>query len=128
MRSQLNNPLTLPTKNPENLPMKILLPVALAVCTIFTGCLPPPGRSVVVARGYHRDPYYPHVYPGTRTVVVRQPYRRPGGIVVVSRTAPAPRYEVAGRPPFPGARWITGRWSWEHGTWVWHRGHWVHRY
>ena len=107
--------------------MKILLPVSLAVCALFTGCLPPPERTVVVARGYHRHPYQPYVYPGDR-VVVREPYRRHEEVVVVSRTAPAPRYEVAGRPPFPGARWIAGRWVWEHGTWVWHRGHWIHRY
>ena len=111
--------------------MKILLPVSLAICTAFTGCLPPPGRAVIVAPGHHRhpyNPYNPYGYRGERAVVIREPYRRPEGIVVVSRTAPAPRYEVAGRPPFPGARWVSGRWNWEHGTWVWHRGHWVHRY
>ncbi len=108
--------------------MKILLPAALAVCTIFTGCLPPPGRTVVVAPGRRVHSYHPYAYPGERTVVVREPYRRPDAIVVVTRTAPAPRYEVAGRPPFPGARWVAGKWAWEHGTWVWHRGHWVRRY
>ncbi len=107
--------------------MKILL-AALAVCTIFTGCLPPPGPGVVVAPGYHRHPYHPYGYRHEPTVVVREPYRRHAEIVVVNRHAPAPRYEVVGRPPFPGARWIPGKWVWEYGTWQWHRGHWVHRY
>ncbi len=35
--------------------MKILL-AALAVCTLFSGCLPPPGSIAVVTPGYHR-PY-----------------------------------------------------------------------
>ena len=107
--------------------MKILLPAALAVCTIFTGCLPPPERTVVVAPGRRVYPYRPY-YPDERTVIVHEPHRRHEEVVVVSRTAPAPRYEVAGYPPFPGARWIPGKWVWEHGTWVWHRGHWIHRY
>ena len=109
--------------------MKPLIPVALAVCTLFTGCLPPPGPGVVVAPVHHRHPYNPYGYRTDRTVLVREPYRRADEVVVVNRrAAPAPRYAVAGRPPFPGARWISGKWSWEHGTWVWHRGHWVHRY
>ena len=108
--------------------MKILLPVSLAVCAAFTGCLPPPLPGVVVAPGYHRHPYgygYPYGYHHESEY---HPYRRHGEVVVVSRHAPAPRYEVAGRPPYPGARWIPGKWIYRPNGWVWQGGHWVRHY
>lgn len=38
---------------------------------------------------------------------------------------PAPRPEVAGDPPFPGAEWIAGDWRWEGTDWLWTDGSWV---
>lgn len=87
--------------------MKILLPVSLAVCALFTGCLPPPGPGVVITPGYHHRPYgygYPYGY---RSSAYR-PYER--DVVVVNRHAPTVHHKVVGRPPFPGARWVNGRW------------------
>ncbi len=106
--------------------MKILLPVSLAVCTLFTGCLPPPGPSVVVTPGYRPRPHgygYPYGY---RHDVYR-PYERRETIIVTNRQAPAPRYEVVGRAPYPGARWIPGKWVWYNNHWAWNGGHWVRR-
>ena len=97
--------------------MKILLPVSLAVCAAFTGCLPPP-PTVVVAHGH---PHY-------RYEREYEPYRRHEEIVVVSRTCPAPRVEVRGRIPYPGAVWVQGHWNRRHGDWVWIPGHWSRRY
>ena len=114
--------------------MKILL-ATLAVCTLFTGCLPPPGSAVVVTPGYHR-PYgygYGHPYGYDRDRDYRDyrpgvPYRMHEEIVEVNRQAPAPRYEVVGRPPYPGARWSAGKWVWINNHWVWNGGHWARRY
>ena len=90
--------------------MKPLVLTVLAATTILTGCVPPPPRKVVVTTPVYR----PHVR---------------GEVILVDRTRPpAPRHEVCGRPPYPGARWVPGQWVWEHGTWVWHRGHWAHRH
>ena len=105
--------------------MKILL-AALTVCTLVTGCLPPPGSAVVVTPGYHHRPYgygYPYGYRHDEY----RPYERREEIVVVNRSAPAPRYEIVGRTPYPGARWIPGKWVWYHNHWVWNGGHWVRR-
>lgn len=105
--------------------MKTLLPVSLAVCAAFTGCLPPPGPGVVVAPGYHRYPYgYRHGY-DYRPVA---PYRRDEEVIVVGRTAPPLRHEVMGRAPYPGAVWIPGKWTHQPNGWVWHGGHWIRRH
>lgn len=37
---------------------------------------------------------------------------------------PAQVAEVAGPPPFDGARWVAGTWVWTNGTWEWHAGYW----
>ena len=99
--------------------MKILLPVSLAVCTLFTGCLPPGVPGVVITPGYHHRPYgygYPYGYRNDayRSDAYRRdayrPYERRDDVVVVNRHAPTVRHTVVGRPPFPGARWVGGRW------------------
>ena len=110
--------------------MKTLL-AALAACTLFTGCLPPPGSIAVVTPGYHRpygygygSPYgYGNPYGYRSDVYCRDGYRNDGyrhgqyrpydrreSIVVVNRHTPTVRHAVVGRPPFPGARWVNGRW------------------
>jgi hypothetical protein len=97
--------------------MKILLSVSVTVCALVTGCLPPGAPGVVVTPGYHRP--YGYAYPyGYRSSSYRpygyrsstyHPYDR-RDVVVVNRHAPTVRHTVVGRPPFPGARWVNGRW------------------
>ena len=102
--------------------MKTLLPVSLAICTLFTGCLPPPLPYRPVAPGYyyHRRPYPregfgPAYLPAPRGpefapgVVIRplhpQAYA-PGRVVPGARPFnPALRPQNRGvRPPAPGVR------------------------
>ena len=95
--------------------MKALLPISLAVCTLFAGCLPPPPPRTIVAPGYHRAygpdyyrPYGPDYYrPGYRVTnvgprpapIIRHTY--PG----VRIAPPGVRHPVAVvRGPMPGVR------------------------
>ncbi len=50
-----------------------------------------------------------------------------GCVAVVRPAPPAPRYEVVGVAPFPGAVWIGGHWVRRFGEWRWLRGHWAAR-
>ncbi len=50
-----------------------------------------------------------------------------GCVAVVRPAPPAPRYEVTGVAPFPGAVWIQGHWVYRYGAWRWMRGHWARR-
>ncbi len=38
---------------------------------------------------------------------------------------PAPIVEIAGAPPFDGARWEAGAWLWLGGEWTWRKGGWT---
>ncbi|MEO6739699.1 MAG: hypothetical protein ABIP20_05565 [Chthoniobacteraceae bacterium] len=100
--------------------MKTLL-ASLAICTLFTGCLPPPGSVAVVTPGYHRpygygsgypygynrDPYYgtgsPYRPYGYRSTAVVPTHRRAETVVVRSSAPPS------------------------RDGYVWYRGHWVRR-
>lgn len=46
------------------------------------------------------------------------------GYEVANVPPPAPRYEVVGVAPYPGALWISGFWGWNSGRYVWNRGDW----
>ena len=50
-------------------------------------------------------------------------YAEPG-YEVATVPPPAPRYEVVGVAPYPGAIWINGYWGWSSGRYVWNRGYW----
>jgi hypothetical protein len=50
-------------------------------------------------------------------------YAEPG-YEVATLPPPAPRYEVVGVAPYPGAIWINGYWGWNSGRYVWNRGYW----
>jgi hypothetical protein len=46
------------------------------------------------------------------------------GYEIATVPPPAPRYEVVGVAPYPGAIWINGFWGWNGGRYVWNRGYW----
>ncbi len=84
-------PLPPPTKTPDLHFMKPILPVCLAICTVFTGCLPPPPPYRTAAPGYYyRRSAYPAEYPA------------PGYLRVDPRARYAP--DVVVRPGYPGVR------------------------
>ena len=94
-----------PTKNPDPHFMKPILPVCLAICTVFTGCLPPPPPYRTVAPGnYYRRSVYPAEYPAPGYLRVDpRPRYAPGPIVRQGYPdAGAPYAGV--RPGTPGFR------------------------